>query len=78
MAFLCVMFYVYSIKQKEKGERGRANNGLNIGSFLVADTAVIVVDHGAHDSCGSLNLPISSPKVICCFICVSLQLERCH
>lgn len=68
------------ILQKEKKERGRANNNnkLNIRSFLVAGTTVIVVDHGAHDSCGSLNLPVSSLKVICCFICVSLQLKRCH
>lgn len=46
---------IYFTKGKRRGRRSRQEPELHIRSFLVSDITVIIVDHGAPGSCGSVK-----------------------
>lgn len=76
-----VVVYLVSIfyKSKRRGRKSRQETELDIRSFLVSDTTVIIVDHGAPDSCGSVKPACQlSQGQLLLSVCVSLPKKRCH
>lgn len=71
---LAYIFY----KRKKKREEEPTGDELHIRSFLVCDTTVIIVDHGAPDSCGSVKPACQLPQGQLLLVCVSLPKKRCH